>query len=464
MQMQPLRLIIYAVTVALTACNSVSNRERKTYLNPDLSSPERVELLLKEMTLDEKIGQMCQFVGEASNSSLANKDEEVKYILGLGEKADLIQQGKIGSFLKVPTFKEANYLQELAEKSRLKIPLIIATDAIHGHGMYKGATTIYPTPIGIASTFDTDIAFKIAKYTACEMRATGNHWAFSPNVEVVRDSRWGRTGETFGEDPYLVSMMGKEMVKGYQGNDFSGSENVVSCTKHFVGGGISYNGLNGAPADISERTLYEVFFPPFIEAIDAGTYTIMPAHNEINGIPCHAHDEYLTGLIRDKWGFRGLFVSDWMDIERLYTVHKIAGSEKDADRLAVMAGVDIHMHGPNFFDNVKASVEEGLIPTKRIDDAVRKILYAKFQLGLFENRYVDSTQVKINLLKKEHLDLALEAARKSIVLLKNRNSVLPLSKNIKSVLLQVQTPIIRQSWEIGQRFSLTKMSQQYWKE
>jgi beta-glucosidase len=416
----------------LTAFNSTS---KKTYLDSTLPAAKRVELLLKKMTLDEKIGQMCQYVGEPSTQASANKDEEVKYLMGLGERAELIQQGKIGSFLKVPTYKEANYLQELAEKSRLKIPLLIAIDAIHGHGMYKSATTIYPTQIGIASTFDTNLAFNVAKYTASEMRATGCQWAFSPNIEVVRDLRWGRTGETFGEDPYLVSMMGKEMIKGYQGDDFSGSENVIACAKHFVGGGIANNGLNGAPADISERTLNEIFFPPFVEAINAKVYTIMPAHNEINGIPCHAHNEYLTDLIRHTWGFHGIFVSDWMDIERLYTVHKVAASEKDAAKLAVLAGLDVHMHGPKFFDHIKELVNEGTIPVKRIDEAVRKILYAKFQLGLFENRYVDSIRVKNTLLKKEHLELALEVARKSIVLLKNENNLLPLKKNIKSVFI-----------------------------
>jgi beta-glucosidase len=183
--------------------------KNENYLNPKLPVNKRVELLLKEMTLDEKIGQMCQYVGEASKNANGNKDEEIQYVQSIGERANLIKEGKIGSFLKVPTYKEANYLQKLAEQSRLKIPLLIANDALHGHGMYEGATTIYPTEIGIASTFDTSLAFKIAKYTACEMRATGNQWTFSPNIDVVRDSRWGRFGETFGEDPFLVSMMGK---------------------------------------------------------------------------------------------------------------------------------------------------------------------------------------------------------------------------------------------------------------
>jgi len=315
----------------------------------------------------------------------------------------------------------------------LKIPLLIANDAVHGHGMYAGAVTIYPTEIGIASSFDPALARRIAEFTAREMRATGNHWNFSPNVEVVRDARWGRTGETFGEDPYLVSMMGRAMIEGYQGDDFGGPDRVLACAKHFVGGGIASNGLNGAPADVSERTLREVFFPPFVEAVEAGVATIMPAHNEINGLPCHAHRRYLTGLIRETWGFQGFFVSDWLDIQRLASVHRIAATEKDADRIAVLAGLDVHIHGPGFLDNLQASVEEGAVPLARIDDAVGKILLAKFRLGLFENRYVDPAQAAEVMLREEHRDLALEAARKSIVLLKNEGGILPLGKGIGSL-------------------------------
>jgi beta-glucosidase len=432
--MKFLRTSLGAAVILISACSPIL-KSQKSYLDASLPSAERVELLLKQMTLDEKIGQMCQYVGEPVKNVAANKDEEVEFVVGLGERATLIKEGKIGSFLKVPTYKEANYLQQLSEQSRLKIPMLNATDAIHGHGAYKGAVTLFPTQIGIASSFDPGLAYDVAKYTAHEMRATGYQWVFSPNIEVVRDLRWGRIGETFGEDPYLVGVMGREMIKGYQGNDFSGANKVIACAKHFVAGGISYNGLNGAPADVSERTLNEIFFPPFIEAIKANVYTIMPAHNEVNGIPCHSHEEYLTGLIRKKWGFKGVYVSDWMDIERLYNTHKVAATEKEAAMLAVNAGLDVHMQGPNFFDNVRQLVQEGRIPMARIDDAARKILYSKFQLGLFEKKYADSTQIKNVLLKKEHLELALEGARKSIILLKNRNSILPLSKNLKSVFI-----------------------------
>lgn len=405
-----------------------------SYLNADLSSDKRVELLMGQMTLDEKIGQMCQFVGEASDIDFDSKDTKSDYTLALGDRAGLIKEGKIGSFLKVSTYQEANILQSLAEESRLKIPLLIATDAIHGHGMYMGPTTIYATQIGLAASFEPELAELMAEYTASEMRATGFHWAYSPNVEVVRDARWGRIGETFGEDPYLVTEMGNAMVRGYQGKDFSSSTNVLASAKHFVGGGIAYNGVNGAPADVSERTLHEIFFPPFVGSIDNGVYTIMPAHNEINGIPAHAHEEYLTDLIRGEWGFEGFYISDWMDIQRLEGAHRIVDSEREADKVAVLAGMDVHMQGPGFFDNVKSLVENGEIPMSRIDHAVSKILYAKFQLGLFENRYTDKQAVADTLLKDSHLELALQTAQKSMVLLKN-NGVLPLSRDTGRILV-----------------------------
>lgn len=426
-----LQRLILPVVFAISANSMATNI---SYWNANLPAEKRVELLLAEMTLDEKIGQMCQFVGEASDIDFDSKDTKSNYTLALGARAGLIKQGKIGSFLKVSTFEEANVLQELAEQSRLKIPLLIATDAIHGHGMYMGATTIYATQIGLAASFEPELAERVAQYTASEMRATGFNWAYSPNIEVVRDARWGRIGETFGEDPYLVTEMGNAMVRGYQGKDFSSPTNVLASAKHFVGGGIAYNGVNGAPADVSERTLHEIFFPPFIGSIDNGVYTIMPAHNEINGIPAHAHEEYLTDLIRGEWGFEGFYISDWMDIQRLESAHKIVDSEREADKVAVLAGMDVHMQGPGFFDNVKALVENGEIPLSRIDHAVSKILYAKFQLGLFENRYTTQQAVDDTLLSDSHRALALTTAQKSMVLLKN-NGVLPLSQDIERIVV-----------------------------
>jgi beta-glucosidase len=430
-------VIFFFTLIILSSCSPPPKASvlQGNYLDSLLPVNQRVELLLKEMTLEEKIGQMCQYVGEAAKTNNNNTDEIVGYKLAMEEKASLIRKGLAGSFLKVPGYKEANYLQELASESRLKIPLLIATDAIHGHGMDLDAATVFPSPIGIASSFNTELAEKIASITAKEMRATGFHWDFSPNIDIVRDPRWGRTGETFGEDPCLVTELGVAMIRGYQGKDFSGPDNVIACAKHLVAGGIPNNGLNGAPADLSERTLHEIFYPPFRKAIEAGVYTVMPAHNEVNGIPCHGDKKLLTELLKKEWGFKGFVISDWNDIARLHSVHKIAETRKEADRIAVLAGVDMHMHGGEFLENVKALVQEGKIPMERIDDAARKILKAKFQLGLFEHRYTDEGKIRETVLNSEHKAYALEAARKSIVLLKNNHQTLPLDSNIRSVFI-----------------------------
>ena len=251
-----------------------------------LPAEQRAELLLAEMTLAEKIGQMCQYVAVAAPESLGNADEDPGYALSLEEQARLIQSGRVGSFLKVPNQATANRLQALAETSRLGIPLLIATDAIHGHAMDLEQAAVFPSPIGLAASFDPALLESVARVTAREMRATGFHWTFSPNLDVVRDARWGRSGETFGEDALLTGELGAAMVRGYQGAELS-SDDVLACAKHLVAGGISDNGLNGAPAEVSERTLHEVFFPPFIRAVQAGVLSAMPAHNEVAGVPCH---------------------------------------------------------------------------------------------------------------------------------------------------------------------------------
>ncbi|MBX2810388.1 MAG: glycoside hydrolase family 3 C-terminal domain-containing protein [Myxococcales bacterium] len=377
---------------------------------------------------------MCQYVGSVQNARSDNVDEVAGYALALGDKVELVRAGRVGSFLKVPGLLEANYLQKQAESSRLGIPLLIGTDAIHGHGMDVAAATIYPTPIGLAATFDTDLVKRIAQQTAAEMRATGFHWTFSPNVDISRDPRWGRTGETFGEDPWLAGELGAAMVEGYQGEDFSKPNEVLSCVKHLVGGGIADNAVNGSPAEVSERTLREVFLPPFERAVRAGAYTLMPAHNDVNGVPCHAEEQLLTKLLRQQWGFSGFVISDWLDIQRLHSVHRVAETRADADALAVMAGVDMNMHGDEFLDNVVAHVKSGRIPETRINEAARKILYAKFQLGLFENRQVAPQRASEIVLAPAHRAVALEAAQKSLVLLKNEAQTLPL-QNARTVLV-----------------------------
>ena len=404
-------------------------------LYKDSSAPveKRVEDLLGRMTLEEKVGQMNQFVGlehirknEAllSEEDLKNNTANAFYPgFSADSVAEWTRKGLVGSFLHVLTLEEANYLQSLAMQSRLAIPVIFGIDAIHGNANAPD-NTVYPTNIGLASSFDLDLAYRIARETAAEMRAMNMHWTFNPNVEVARDPRWGRVGETFGEDPYLVSLMGAETVRGYQG-DLS-SDDVLACIKHFVGGSQPINGTNGSPTDLSERTIREVFFLPFEKGVEAGAMSLMTAHNELNGIPCHSNEWLMEDVLRGEWGFKGFVVSDWMDIEHIYDLHATAENLKEAFYQSIMAGMDMHMHGVYWNEYVCELVREGRIPESRIDMSVRRILEMKFRLGLFEQPYADEETTMDVRLCEEHRQTALEAARKSIVLLKN-DGLLPLN-------------------------------------
>ena len=320
-------------------------------------------------------------------------------------------------------------------QSRLQIPLLIGIDAIHGNAKCKG-NTVYPTNIGLASSFDVDMAYKIARQTAEEMRAMNMHWNFNPNVEVARDARWGRCGETFGEDPYLVTLMGEATNKGYQRN-LDNAQDVLGCVKHFVGGSYSINGTNGAPCEVSERTLREVFFPPFKAAIQqGGDWNVMMSHNDLNGVPCHTNSWLMTDVLRKEWGFRGFIVSDWMDIEHCVDQHRTAANNKEAFYQSIMAGMDMHMHGSEWQTAVVELVKEGRIPESRIDESVKRILTVKFRLGLFEHPYSDAKTRDRVINDPEHKRTALEASRNSIVLLKNKNDLLPLdAQKYKKVLV-----------------------------
>lgn len=427
-------ILLLCFTIFFISCNDIKNTDNPKYLNPILSIDKRVDDLMQRMTLEDKVSQMNQFVGLEHmrsgnpNDDKANNDAQGFYKdLSINDVTKLTIEGKIGSFLHVLTAKEANYLQELALKSPLKIPLLIGIDAIHGNALVSG-TTVYPSPIGLASTWDDSFLYSVGKQTAKEMRATGSHWAFTPNIDILRDPRWGRVGETLGEDPFMVGNMGASMINGFQQDDFTGTQKVIACAKHLIGGGESINGLNAAPADISLRTLREVHLPPYKKAIDAGVYSIMAAHNELNGVPCHMNKWLMTDVLRDEFGFNGFYVSDWLDIERINTLHHTANDMKEASYLSVDAGMDMHMHGPKFTEAIIASVEEGKLSINRVNDACRKILTAKFKLGLFENRFVDLEKKEEFLFTKEHKTTALESARKGIVLLKN-NGILPLQES-----------------------------------
>jgi beta-glucosidase len=433
-------LFIFFTSFSLIAQNN------PLYLDSNADIKDRLSDLMERMTLEEKVGQMCQYVGlaylnkqkknkrAAGDVSKLNKDAFAMYGLSESEIIQELIDGKIGSFLHVLDPEEVNYLQGFTLQSRLKIPLIIGIDAIHGNAMVRG-TTVYPSPISIAATFTNDFAYDVAKQSAREMRATGSQWTFMPNVDVARDPRWGRVGETFGEDPFMVGEMGKAMIMGFQGEDFSKPNNVIACAKHMIAGAEPLNGLNISPMDVSERSLYEIHLPPYKKAIDAGVYSIMAAHNELNGIPSHMHKGLMTDLLRNEWGFDGFYVSDWYDIKRIWSYHKVARNYKEASLFSVEAGMDMNMHGPEFYDFIVALVKENKLSIDRVNEACSKILYAKFQLGLFENRLVDTSKVDENIFIKSHLDKAEEIADNSITLLKNNNSLPINNSNAKRILV-----------------------------
>ncbi len=439
------KLLLCLVVLLGSNFAALSQQKNKTtplYMDSSQKVENRVTDLLGRMTLEEKIAQMCQFVGiehqkqsykEAKGKNIAiNDDAASVYGFSFDSLRNMVRHGKIGSFLHIVTAKEANDMQRLAMQSRLKIPLLLGIDAIHGNAMVSGCT-VFPTPMGLSSTWNPELVRQTAVVTANEMRSSGLHWTFTPNIDVARDARWGRVGETFGEDPYLISQMGVAMVKGFQGDGKDGKYNVLSGIKHLIGGGQSVNGTNAAPTDISERTLWEVHLPPYKACIDAGAATAMTAHNELNGIPCHMNDYLMEEVMRKKLGFKGWYISDWMDIERLHIIHHSAANQKEAVYQTVKSGMDMHMHGPGFMEPLLELIKEGKISESRIDESVKRILADKFKLGIFENPFVnDNIEGQVFTPKSQALNL--QAARESIILLKNQQ-ILPLNATKKKIFI-----------------------------
>lgn len=425
------KILFWGAALLLAACSTPD------YRDASLPPATRAKALLAQMTLEEKVGQMCQYVGPCyvppgEGSAHGNVDATDEN-LGHPDMADKIREGKVGSFLHVLSGEEAAGLQRIASQSRLGIPLLLGVDAIHGNALHEGCT-IYPTNINMASTFHPEMMEQIGAETAQEMRRTGMYWTFAPNLDVARDARWGRMGETYGEDPLLVSEMGKHLIWGLQGRDgVYGEDHVLACAKHLIAGGEPFGGINAAPMDLSERKLREVFLPPFVSAVkEAGVATFMAAHNEINGVPCHGNSWLLKDLLRDELGFDGFVVSDWMDIERMHLYHHWMPSIEEAFRVSVEAGIDMHMQGDGYFETIVEAVRGGRIPERRIDEAAGKILEAKFALGLFET-YGSDTPMTEGLCAEmvlQHRQTALEAARQGLVLLKN-DGTLPLCAGTK---------------------------------
>jgi beta-glucosidase len=379
---------------------------------------QQVEEILAGMTLDEKIGQLVQVVGADDYNE------------------ELIRAGKVGSVLFGDDGpEEVNRIQRIAvEETRLGIPLIFATDVIHG------CQTIFPVPLAEASSWDPELVKTASDIAAFEAASMGIRWTFSPMVDIARDPRWGRIVEGFGEDPYLGSIFAAAKVKGFQGENGLDKTQIAATSKHYVAYGGAEGGRDYNSVDISERTLREVYLPPFHSAVKNNVAAIMSAFNDLNGVPASANYFTLTQILRNEWNWDGVVVSDWNSVGEL-VYHGFAKNKEEAAFLGFNAGVTIDMVGDTidgnvYLPNLKNIVERGRIPMEKIDDAVRYVLKMKFKLGLFENPYVDINFFEQNDLKKSYKDsIALQLAKESIVLLKNENNLLPLNKNIKSIAL-----------------------------
>jgi beta-glucosidase len=381
-----------------------------------ISADRLVDSLLSVMTLEEKLGQLNQLSGNGTGIP--------------GERADSVQlaavrRGMVGSFLNVLGAAESRRVQRVAvEESRLKIPLLFGLDVIHGF------RTTFPIPLGEASSWDTALAARTARVAAIEATAAGVHWTFAPMVDIARDPRWGRIAEGAGEDPLLGSAMAAARVRGFQGDRLTDATSLLACAKHFAAYGAAEGGRDYNIVDISERTLREVYLPPFHAAVDAGVATLMASFNEINGIPSSGNRKLLTDILRGEWGFGGFVVSDWTSVQELQA-HGVAGSRTEAGLLGIEAGVDMDMMSGIYVNELVEAAKTGRLPVSTIDQAVRRVLRVKFAAGLFDNPYrgCDTVRERTAMLTPAHRALAREAAVRSMVLLKNDGQLLPLSKS-----------------------------------
>ena len=379
----------------------------------------KVEALLSKMTLIEKIGQLNQY---SSRWELTGPAPEGVDSMSL---YNLVKEGKVGSMLNVTGANATRKIQSWAvDSSRLGIPLILAYDVIHGY------ETMFPIPLAEAASWEPELAKKSSRVAAVEASAVGLHWTFAPMVDIARDARWGRFMEGAGEDPYLGAKMAYARVKGFQGDDLSDETTIAACAKHFAAYGFIESGRDYNSVEIGDPTLHNIVFPPFKACVDAGVATFMNAFNTINGTPATASSYLQRDILKGEWGFEGFVVSDWNSIGEMLP-HGIAADKKEAAYKAIIAGSDMDMEGNAYINNLEALVNEGKVDEALIDDAVRRILTVKFKLGLFDDpyKYCNPEREKTELRSEEHLAAAKEAAKRSIVLLKNENDLLPLKKD-----------------------------------
>jgi len=408
----------FIVTLLLTSCESTGKME-----GAEKEIARKVDSVLSLMTLEEKVGQLMQYSGFGEFTGPVSDDHNYMEVL---------KNGMVGSMLNVNGAEYTRKLQQVAvEETRLGIPLIFGYDIIHGY------RTIFPVPLAETASWDMELIETSARVAAAEAAAAGQHWTFAPMVDIARDPRWGRVMEGAGEDPFLGSLVAASRVKGFQGNDLADHSTIVACAKHFAAYGAAMAGKDYNTVDISNRTLHEIYLPPFKAALDAGVETFMSSFNEINGVPATANRYILTDLLKKEWNFKGFIVSDWSSIRELIP-HGVATNEYEAGYLAMNAGVDMDMMGLIYDPQLFQLMDDGKVSQSQLDDAVRRILRVKFKLGLFDDpyRYCNEEREKEVIMNEEHLEIARDVARKSIVLLKNENNLLPLDPDkIKTIAL-----------------------------
>src|SRR5258705_11119757 len=376
---------------------------------------QKVDSVLKLMTLDEKIGQMNQYNGDWDATGPITKD---------GDKQNQIRKGMLGSMLNVTGVDHTRTLQEIAMQSRLKIPLLFGQDIIHGY------RTTFPLPLAEAASWDLDAIERSARIAATEAAAAGVHWTFAPMVDIARDPRWGRVMEGAGEDPYLGSVIAATRVRGFQGKGLGNTDAVMACAKHFAAYGAAIGGRDYNSVDMSLRQLHEVYLPPFKAAVDAGAATFMNSFNDLNGIPATGNKYLQRDILKGQWKFMGFVVSDWGSVGEMIN-HGFSKNNYEAAMQAANAGSDMDMESRSYIQNLSKLVKEGRVKVNVIDDAVKRILKKKIELGLFDDpfRFCNKQRELQQWNNQEHLDAERDMARKSIGLLKNEGGLLPLGMN-----------------------------------
>ena len=403
---------VIGLILGLFGCTATAQVNKR--VSGDTKMNQFLDALIKKMTIDEKIGQLTLFTSDMDLTGPTIRDTYRQDILN----------GKCGNIFNAYTPAYVRKLQDLALQSRLKIPLLFGYDVIHGH------RTIFPIPLAESCSWDLEEMESSARIAAIEAAADGLHWTYSPMVDVTREPRWGRIAEGSGEDPWLGSKVGIAKVRGYQGQDYESANTILSCVKHFALYGASQAGRDYNTVDMSRRAMFETYFPPYKAAIDAGAASVMTSFNEVDGIPATGNKWLMTDLLRKQWGFRGFVVTDYTAINEMIQ-HGVSANEYEAGALALNAGVDMDMQGAVYYNHLKKMLADKKVSIATVDASVRRVLEAKYKLGLFDDpyKYINEEKAAREIMSPDKLMAARKIARKSIVLLKNDRQVLPLKKS-----------------------------------